>query len=177
MPLRHLAYPGDVSWTEEGHLFSWHMKLRDKEATASFTVRDPETGESWTVSPRDHLTRRQASKMSGNPDLILQFAHYLAERDRRSGGSRLEVRASVNASLNGREPQPLVDPDTDLAAQPRSLRASPWIVPLYQPYGRRHRRSPRPRATSRTSRCRSRPFTGVARDTGQRTGNSSARWR
>ena len=71
--------------------------------------------------------------MSGNPDLILQFAHYLAERDRPSGRSRLEVRAAASASLNGREAQPLVDPDTDLAAQPRSLRASPWIVPLYQP--------------------------------------------
>ena len=71
--------------------------------------------------------------MSGNPDLILQFAHYLAERDRPPGRSRLEVRASVSASLNGRDAQSLVDPETDLAAQPRSLRASPWIVPLYQP--------------------------------------------
>src|SRR6185436_43885 len=24
-PLRHYLYPGNVSWTEEGHNFSWHM--------------------------------------------------------------------------------------------------------------------------------------------------------
>ena len=32
VPLRHFAYPGEVHWTEEGHRFAWHMKLRDKEA-------------------------------------------------------------------------------------------------------------------------------------------------
>jgi hypothetical protein len=32
LPLRHLMIPGEVSWTEEGHRFSWHMKLRDKYA-------------------------------------------------------------------------------------------------------------------------------------------------
>jgi vitamin K-dependent gamma-carboxylase len=30
VPLRHFIIPGEVSWTEEGHRFSWHMKLRDK---------------------------------------------------------------------------------------------------------------------------------------------------
>jgi hypothetical protein len=30
LPLRHWMIPGEVSWTEEGHRFSWHMKLRDK---------------------------------------------------------------------------------------------------------------------------------------------------
>ncbi|QDT39636.1 HTTM domain-containing protein [Stratiformator vulcanicus] len=32
MPLRHWLYPGDVSWTEEGHKYAWHMKLRVKVA-------------------------------------------------------------------------------------------------------------------------------------------------
>jgi len=30
MPLRHYLYPGNVSWTEEGHRFSWRMKLNRK---------------------------------------------------------------------------------------------------------------------------------------------------
>ena len=30
LPLRHYLIPGNVSWTEEGHRFSWRMKLRDK---------------------------------------------------------------------------------------------------------------------------------------------------
>jgi vitamin K-dependent gamma-carboxylase len=133
VPLRHFAYPGDVSWTEEGHLFSWHMKLRDKEATVRLAVRDPDTGEGWTVRPRDLLSRRQANKMAGHPDMILQFAHYLAERGRRDGRPRLQVRALTSASVNGREEQMLVDPDTDLAAEPRTLAAAAWILPLHQP--------------------------------------------
>jgi hypothetical protein len=40
VPLRHLLYPGDVSWTDEGHRFAWHMKLRDKSA-AALTVTVP----------------------------------------------------------------------------------------------------------------------------------------
>lgn len=28
VPLRHLLYPGNVSWTEEGHRFAWHMLLQ-----------------------------------------------------------------------------------------------------------------------------------------------------
>lgn len=30
MPLRHHLDPGDVAWTEEGHRYSWRMKLRSK---------------------------------------------------------------------------------------------------------------------------------------------------
>ena len=45
------------------------MKLRDKEARARFTVADPAGGRTWIVRPRDHLTRVQASKMAGEPDM------------------------------------------------------------------------------------------------------------
>jgi len=133
IPLRHFAYPGNVSWTEEGHRFSWHMKLRDKDASARFLVADPAQGRSWTVKPSNHLTRLQSSKMAAQPDMILQFAHHLAGRLRRAGHHRVEVRAWVTASLNGREPQPLIDPTVNLAAQPRGVRPATWILPLRQP--------------------------------------------
>ena len=132
IPLRHLLYPGNVSWTEEGHRFAWHMKLRDKDARARFVVADPD-GSTRNVRLGDHLTRLQASKMAGQPDMILQFAHHLAREARAEGRTGVQVRARVMASLNGREPQLLVDPDVDLAARPRSLRRASWIVPLYQP--------------------------------------------
>ena len=55
LPLRHHLYPGDVSWTEEGHNFSWHMKLRTKVGEATFTVTHPGSGQTWTVKPKDYL--------------------------------------------------------------------------------------------------------------------------
>ena len=40
LPLRHWLYPGSVSWTEEGPLFAWHMKLRSKSGRVRFYVMD-----------------------------------------------------------------------------------------------------------------------------------------
>ncbi|HXB55574.1 MAG TPA: HTTM domain-containing protein [Vicinamibacteria bacterium] len=145
VPLRHYAYPGNVSWTEEGHRFSWHMRLRDKESDARFLVTDLDQGATWTVEPSAYLTERQARVMAGRPDMILQFAHHLAGELRRSGHSQVEVRARVMASLNGRPPQLLVDPDVDLARQPRGLAPAPWILPLREPLSSR---SPPLRRTS-----------------------------
>ena len=132
VPLRHLLYPGDVSWTEEGHHFSWHMKLRDKEAAALFTLRDPSSGRTWTVDLRE-CKSRQCEKMAGHPDMVLQFSHFLAGEKRREGYGDVEVRAHVLASLNGRRPQLLVDPTVDLAKERRSMRPARWIMPLTEP--------------------------------------------
>jgi hypothetical protein len=30
LPLRHLAYPGGVRWTEEGYELSWRVMLTEK---------------------------------------------------------------------------------------------------------------------------------------------------
>jgi hypothetical protein len=160
VPLRHLLYPGDVHWTEEGHRFSWRMKLRGKDGWVRFLVRDPRTGESWAIDPgappsrwglrspesarpggneneRGYLTRRQVRKMAGTPDMILQFAHHLAERFREAGRADVEVRARAKVSLNGRVPQLLVDPAVDLAREPRTLLTARWILPLAEPLRRR----------------------------------------
>lgn len=42
LPFRHLLYPGDVSWTEEGHYFAWHMKLRRKHGSTTFRAVTPD---------------------------------------------------------------------------------------------------------------------------------------
>jgi vitamin K-dependent gamma-carboxylase-like protein len=130
MPLRHFAYPGQVHWTEEGHRFAWHMKLRDKEAQdAVFVVTQP-GGKVSEVQAAEFLTPRQVVKMSTRPDMILQAAHEVARRARAAGEGAVQVRARTSVSLNGRPPQPLVDPKVDLAAQPRTIGHASWIVPL-----------------------------------------------
>jgi vitamin K-dependent gamma-carboxylase-like protein len=132
-PLRHYLYPGDVNWTEEGHNFSWHMKLRTKTGEAVFTVTHPGSGQTWTIKPEHHLQSHQVVKMSTKPDLILQFGHYLAEKKRREGYENVEVRARVLVSLNGRERQLLIDPNVDLTKERVSLLPARWIVPLTTP--------------------------------------------
>jgi hypothetical protein len=144
VPARHLLYPGNPSWTEQGHRFAWQMKLRDKEAEASFVVRDPATGREWPVRPSRYLKRHQAEEMAARPDMILQFAHHLARAWEKELGIRgVEVRARVCASLNGRKAALLIDPERDLARVERSLRHADWILPLEQPFARPEPRSGR----------------------------------
>lgn len=128
MPLRHFLYSGNVNWTEEGHNFSWHMKLRDKDGRVRFHVADPAMPESWRVNPRDYLERWQVRKMATRPDLILQFSHFLADEFGKQGP--VEVRAVANASLNGRKRQLLINPEVDLTLVERSLAPARWILPL-----------------------------------------------
>ncbi len=134
VPLRHFLYPGDVNWTEEGHRFSWHMKLRDKEGAVMLLVKDAEG--SWDVDPDDYLRNHQLSKLVNGPDLILQVAHHVAADFRRRGHRDVKVYARAIASVNGREPQLLIDPGVDLAAESRSLLPARWIVPLRNPLPR-----------------------------------------
>jgi vitamin K-dependent gamma-carboxylase len=134
LPLRHLAYPGAVSWTEEGHVFAWQMMLRDKSGETLFLVRDPAGGQVWQVDPADYLTPRQVRKMAGRPEMIRLFAHRLEAIWRAERGlADVEVRALTAVSLNGRPSQPLVDPARDLTRVPYSLAAADWILPLATP--------------------------------------------
>jgi vitamin K-dependent gamma-carboxylase len=130
IPLRHWLYPGNVHWTEEGHRFSWHMKLRTKAAEAQFFVTDPASGRTRVIDPKLMLGRELARDMAARPDMVLQYAHHLAREARRQGAQRVEVRARVVASLNGRPAQLLVDPQINLAAESRSLKPARWILPL-----------------------------------------------
>jgi vitamin K-dependent gamma-carboxylase len=134
VPLRHLLYPGNVSWTEEGHRFAWQMMLREKSGFVEFKVTDPASGRFWRVNLPDYLTMRQIRKMTTRPDMLLQFAHHLArvwERENSLPG--VEVYVSSAVTLNGRPPVSLIDPDRDLAAVPRDLLAADWILPLTEP--------------------------------------------
>jgi len=130
LPFRHWIYPGDVAWTEEGHLFSWRMKLRDKQSQEmTFRVREPKSGQKWGIEPGDFLTERQKQRLPGQPDLIHQFAIHLADEYRREYGIQVEVRVDAVVSLNGGNAAPLIDPEIDLAAQPRNLCSKAWIMP------------------------------------------------
>ena len=136
-PLRHLLYPGNVSWTEEGHRFAWQMKLRDKEGFADFAIFDPMSKRSWYVEPETFLTKKQSRKMPARPDMILQFAHFLESKWKQEFGlENVEIRVNNYVSLNGREPAPLVNPSVDLTKISRNLGHADWILPLHEPLGR-----------------------------------------
>ncbi|MDQ3635977.1 MAG: HTTM domain-containing protein [Acidobacteriota bacterium] len=124
MPFRHFFYPGVVHWTEEGHNYSWHMKLRYKVGEARFLVVDKKTGVKKWIDPESVLNRKQYRKMATSPAMILAFAHHLAKE------GDVEVYADVKAKLNGRSAQRLIDPNVNLAEVEHSIMPAEWILPL-----------------------------------------------
>lgn len=133
VPFRHLLYPGDVDWTEEGQHFSWRMMLCDKTSAMRLFAIDKQSRRVMELDPRPHLTKRQLEYLGYDPDLLVQFSQHLATEFRRTKSLDVEIHAQLFCSLNGRRPQLLVDPHIDLASQTRSLAPQPWIVPLTEP--------------------------------------------
>jgi hypothetical protein len=119
-----------VSWTEEGHRFAWHMKLRKKHSMLAIHVTDPVTGRRWSIDPRTDLSPRQLRKLGTFPDVMLQYVHHHRDRLRAEGIANPIITVDWRCSLNGRPYQQLVDPTVNLAAIERSLRHATWIVPL-----------------------------------------------
>ncbi len=126
LPLRHFFIPGNVSWTEEGHRFAWHMKLRSKVGRAILLTHDPSNGKQEVIPVQKFLTRWQYQKMTTRPYLLRQFAQFLEQKypDK-------EIRAIVECSLNGRSQQLLVDPGVNLTTiRYRDWQHHSWIRPL-----------------------------------------------
>ncbi len=130
VPLRHWLYPGKVGWTNEGHNFSWRMKLDDRRTRVRIDVVHPVTGERHRVNLNRFLTGRQQQVMSTRPDMLVQFAHRVADHYQRTFGveARPQVYADVHMSLNGRPLQRLIDPKIDLASRQVSMRPADWII-------------------------------------------------
>ena len=134
VPLRHWCYPGEVNWTEEGHDFSWHMKLRDKEGAIRFTIVDRAAGVRTTLDEArlaEMLTVTQIRDMSCKPEFAAQFARHLRDEFAERGYRDPAVFVKMLVSLNGRPYQPIVDPAVDLASvSDVPWCAASWIVPL-----------------------------------------------
>ena len=109
------------------------MKLRDKKGIINYTVRDPKTGQTWSVSPKVYLTRWQTHKVATRPDIAIQFAHFLEEQFKLKGFENVEVTAVARVSLNGRKHQLIIDPNIDLTMHKDSIMPAKWILPLVEP--------------------------------------------
>jgi hypothetical protein len=129
VPLRALAYGGDVLWHEQGMRWSWRVMVREKNGSVTYRVRTDGRTRERLVSPSDYLTPLQEREMVGQPDLILQLAHLIAGDLARRGMHDVEVRVDALASLNGRPMQRLIDPDVDLTTIDDSLMPASWILP------------------------------------------------
>lgn len=127
-PWRYLLYPGNVFWTEEGYRFAWRVMLMEKAGTATFYVKDGPEGREGSVINHQFLNPHQEKQMAMQPDLILQFAHYLESHFQQTGMEDPQVRAQVWVTLNARPARLLIDPQVDLTQERDTWKHKEWIL-------------------------------------------------
>lgn len=138
LPFRYLLYPGKLFWTEQGFRFSWRVMLIEKVGYCTFSISPENSSLIKIIEPSDYLTDQQIKQMSTQPDMILQFAHFL--RDEYSDSTIIEdnfaiemgkprVYVDAKVSLFNEGSKTFIDPTVDLAAEPYNLCNRRWIMP------------------------------------------------
>tara|TARA_R110002049_G_scaffold72490_2_gene187237 strand:- start:280820 stop:282325 length:1506 start_codon:yes stop_codon:yes gene_type:complete len=127
LPIRPWVLPGNASWNERGQRFAWRMMLRDKVTLVHFLVIDSDTGEYLFLPSHTVLTANQMLTAERNPDLIRQAAVQLADLAAKLGTPQCRIHCLALVSLNGRRPQPMIDPTVDLLAVQRGWFIDDWV--------------------------------------------------
>ncbi|MGV7221092.1 MAG: HTTM domain-containing protein [Nitrospinales bacterium] len=132
LPFRHFLYKGNVAWTEEGHSFSWRMKLKTKSVCKfQFMVTNPKTGDTWPFMTEKYLEVRQNLIMCRRPDMIIQFVRFMESKLKSTGIKNPIITIQSTASLNFGLPQTFIDPNVNLAKAEYSIfKHAEWILPL-----------------------------------------------
>lgn len=137
LPLRHFLIPGEVRWTDEGHRFSWRMKLRDRSApTPVLIVYLPERGEVRLPDETHRLSDRQSQKYKYSSGMIRQYARQLAKTYKHEDNPNEDIRVHAWAlkSVNNRKFHPYINPTIDLVTSNYTFFGhDDWVV-LSTPY-------------------------------------------
>nr|MBP6732712.1 HTTM domain-containing protein [Chitinophagales bacterium] len=122
LPFRYALYPNNLFYTEQGFRFSWRVMLMEKAGTVFFTFKNA-NGQMAEVNNREFLTAQQEKQMSTQPDMILQFAHYLKQHYNTN-----EVYAEAYVTVNGKGSRLFIDPKINLAQQQDNFKPKNWIL-------------------------------------------------
>ena len=140
IPFRYLLYPGKLFWTEQGYRFSWRVMLIEKAGYAQFYIHEPKMNRKMLIETRNYLTPQQEKMMSTQPDMILQFAHYLSAEFKDSTiqetngeiiklGNKPKITAEVKVSLFNKGSKDIINQNTNLSMENRGFMNKEWILP------------------------------------------------
>lgn len=128
IPLRYLIFNNEILWYEEGFRFSWRVMLVEKNGSIQYKVLDKSTGREGIEDPASTLTAFQQKQMSMQPDMILQYAHFIADKYKKQG-TDVAVFADSFVSFNGRSAMRYIKPDIDLAKITQNEPRINWMMP------------------------------------------------
>ncbi len=122
LPFRYALYPNKLFYTEQGFRFSWRVMLMEKAGTVFFTFKNA-NGQMAEVNNREFLTAQQEKQMSTQPDMILQFAHYIKQHYNTN-----EVYAEAYVTVNGKGSRLFIDPKVNLVQEQDNFKPKNWIL-------------------------------------------------
>jgi hypothetical protein len=131
LPFRYLLYPGKLYWTEEGYRFSWRVMLMEKAGITFFYVKDAKTGRKGEVVNSQFLTPLQERMMQTQPDMMLQYAHYLHDIYQKQGVNDPIVTVESYVTLNAGGSRLFIDSTVDLSKQKENFSSKKWILPFH----------------------------------------------
>jgi hypothetical protein len=134
IPFRHVLYPGNPFWHEQGYRFGWRVMLMEKAGYAQFKVQDTQ-GNVIEVDNTDFLTPVQEKMMSTQADFMLQYADFLKAYHAKNGVTAAAVKADVYVTFNGRSSRRFIDPDFDLTSVRDGFENKTWILPFTETTG------------------------------------------
>jgi len=129
-PFRYLLYSGELFWNEEGYRFSWRVMLMEKAGYTTFTVIDKNSDKRIMVQNDKFLTTFQEKQMSFQPDMILEYAHFLGNFYKKKGFTNPSVFADSYVTLNKRISTRFIEKDFDLLSTKDSFLKKKWIIPI-----------------------------------------------
>ena len=101
----------------------------EKTGYAVFKIQEKDSSEWFLVQNQDFLTTLQEKQMATQPDLILQYAHYLKNHFDEQGHDDVEVYVDSYVSVNGSPSKRFIDPVTNLADEVEGWKTKKWILP------------------------------------------------
>ncbi len=102
----------------------------EKGGTAFFHVKDPLTGKRTEITNSQYLTAFQEAQMSTQPDMILQYAHFLASAYQKKGIKNPIVTVDSYVTLNGSGSRLYIDSTVNLANEQETFGHKRWIIPF-----------------------------------------------
>jgi hypothetical protein len=127
LPLRHLAYSGNTFVTEIGYRFGWRVMLVEKVGVATFVLKDKNKNRSMEIDNAQYLTPFQEKQMAIQPDFMLQFGQYIAQKNK-DLVSEPQVFLNSFITINGRTSRRYIDPNVDLLNESDNWGNKPYII-------------------------------------------------
>lgn len=130
LPFRYLAYEENLFWHEQGYRFSWRVMLMEKSGSITYFLTDPSSKRKISIDHAQYLTPTQEKQLATQPDLILQFAHYLRDKLEKKGIENPIITATAFVTLNNSGSRLFIDPELNLSEVQDSFSPKKWILPF-----------------------------------------------